>query len=162
MPSMNQCPGPLSRRSFLSVGTLGVGGLGLSDLLRLKAEAATAGIAKGEKDTSIIFIWLPGVPPHMEMYDMKPEAPADYRGPYRPIHSNVPGIDVCELMPRHAKIADKFNVIRSIAHKFADHGGGHKRFLTARDPLQPTGFVNDYPMVGSVVAKMRSKPATRN
>jgi hypothetical protein len=137
------------------VGTLGVGGLGLSELLRLRAEAATAENARNN-DTSIIFVWLPGGPPHMEMYDMKPEAPVDYRGPYRPIHTNVPGIDVCELMPRHAKIADRFNVIRSIAHKFADHGGGHKRFLTGRDPLQPTGFVNDFPMVGSVVAKMRS------
>jgi len=154
------CSGPVFRRSFLSTGTLGLGGLGLSDLLRLRAEAAATGAPTGaasvDPDTSVIFVWLPGGPPHMEMYDMKPEAPAEYRGPYRPIHTNVPGIDVCELMPRHAKVADKFNVIRSIAHKFADHGGGHKRFLTGRDPLQPTGFVNDYPMVGSVVAKMRS------
>jgi hypothetical protein len=57
-------------------------------------------------------------------------------------------------MPRHAKLADKYSVVRSIAHKFADHGGGHKRFLTGRDPLEPTGFVNDYPMIGSCVAKL--------
>jgi len=156
MTSNPLCSGPLSRRSFLSAGTLGLGGLGLGDLLRLRAQAATSEVTPKDKDTSIIFVWLPGGPPHMEMYDMKPDAPADYRGPYRPIHTNVPGIDVCELMPRHAKIADKYNVIRSIAHKFADHGGGHKRFLTGRDPLQPTGFVNDFPMVGSVVAKMRA------
>ena len=59
----------------------------------------------------------------------------------------MPGIDVCELLPLHAKIADKFNIIRSIAHEFADHGGGHKRFMTARDPKEPAGFVNDYPAV---------------
>ena len=149
------CAGPVSRRSFLSAGTLGVGGLGLADLLRLRAESAQNGVSPGDPDTSIIFVWLPGGPPHMEMYDMKPDAPAEFRGPYRPISTNVAGIDVCELMPRHTKVADRFNVIRSIAHKFADHGGGHKRFLTGRDPKQPTGFETDYPMVGSVVAKMR-------
>jgi hypothetical protein len=91
----------------------------------------------------------------METYDMKPDAPADYRGIYRPINTNVPGIDVCELLPRHAKIADKFTLIRSIAHGFADHGGGHKRFLTGRKPKTPTGFVNDAPAVGSIIAKMK-------
>lgn len=91
----------------------------------------------------------------MEMYDMKPDTPRDYRGEFNPIPTNVPGLDVCELMPFHAKCADKYNIIRSVAHEFADHGGGHKRFLTARDPKEPTGFVNDYPAVGSVVAKMR-------
>ncbi len=93
----------------------------------------------------------------MEMYDMKPDAPADYRGEFRPIATNVPGLDVCEHMPLHAKIADKYNIIRSVAHKFADHGGGHKRFLTGRDPKEPTGFVNDFPVVGSIVAKMREQ-----
>jgi hypothetical protein len=91
----------------------------------------------------------------METYDMKPNAPVEYRGAFRPIKTRVPGIEVCELLPLHARIADKFTLIRSIAHNFADHGGGHKRFLTGRDPLSPVGFVNDYPMVGSMVAKVR-------
>ena len=95
----------------------------------------------------------------METYDMKPDAPSDYRGEFRPIHTNVPGMDVCELLPLHAKVADRFTLIRSVAHKFADHGGGHKRFLTGRDPKTPTGFVNDAPAVGSIVAKMRKQPA---
>jgi hypothetical protein len=86
---------------------------------------------------------------------MKPDAPAEYRGEFRPIRTVVPGLDVCEHLPRHAKVADRFTVIRSIAHAFADHGGGHKRFLTGRDPLSPVGFVNDYPMVGSMVARVR-------
>jgi hypothetical protein len=106
-------------------------------------------------DTSVIFVWLPGGPPHLDTYDMKPDAPAEYRGDFRPIHTNVPGIDICEFLPLHAQNADKFAIIRSIAHTFADHGGGHKRFLTGRDPREPTGFVNDYPMVGSMVAKVR-------
>lgn len=134
-------------------GAAGLTGLGLADLLALQAQAA-AGDSALTNSKSVIFVWLPGGPPHLDMYDMKPEAPSDYRGDFRPIPTNVPGIDVCELFPRHAKIADKFSVIRSIAHEFADHGGGHKRFMTGRNPKEPVGFVNDYPAVGSMVAKM--------
>src|SRR3954468_21379862 len=127
-----RCPGPVSRRSFLQVGTLGVAGLGLADLLRIRASAAEApnpvqAALNTDPDTSVIFIWLPGGPPHMETYDMKPDAPAEYRGIFSPIKTNVPGIDVCELLPLHARCADRYNIIRSISHEFADHGGGHKR-----------------------------------
>src|SRR5262249_39817037 len=94
-------------------------------------------------------------PPHMETYDMKPDAPAEYRGAFRPIRTVVPGLDVSEYLPMHARVADKFSLIRSIAHAFADHGGGHKKFLTGRDPFHPPGFVNDHPMVGSMVARVR-------
>lgn len=146
------CPGPVSRRSFLRAGALGFGGFCLADLLRLRA--AKADVAPSP-DTAVILIWLPGGPPHLDTYDLKPEAPSDYRGPYKPIRTNVPGIEVCELLPLHAKVADRFTLIRSVAHEFADHGGGHKRFLTGRLPKEPTGFVNDSPAVGSFVAKMR-------
>jgi hypothetical protein len=145
----------MTRRSFLEVGSLAFGGLGLSDLLRLRAQAREGG--RPESDTAVIFVWLPGGPPHMETYDMKPEAPADYRGDFRPIPTNVPGLEVCEHLPLHAKIADKYALIRSVAHQFADHGGGHKRFLTGRDPLAPAGFINDYPMVGSMVSKVQEQ-----
>lgn len=152
--SSANCPGPQSRRSFLKYGSLALSGFGLADLMRARAFAKASG-KQIDDDTSFIFIWLPGGPPHMEMYDLKPDAPTDYRGVMNPISTVVPGLDVCELMPLHAKHADKFNVVRSIAHEFADHGGGHKRFLTGRHPKTPTGFVNDAPMVGSIVAKMR-------
>jgi hypothetical protein len=142
----------LSRRRFLKIGAMALGGIGMRGLLPLRLEAAKTGQTP---DTAVILIWLPGGPPHMETYDMKPDAPAEYRGAFRPIRTNVPGIEVCELLPRHARIADKFTLIRSIAHNFADHGGGHKRFLTGRDPRSPVGFVNDYPMVGSMVARVR-------
>lgn len=89
----------------------------------------------------------------MEMYDLKPNAPSEYRGEFRPIRTTVPGMEVGELLPLHAKVAHRFNIIRSIAHGFADHGGGHKRFMTARDPKEPTGFVNDFPAVPSQIAK---------
>lgn len=147
----NRCLGPHHRRDFLRMGVVGLGGLSLADAMRLRARAGQA----SNQDTSIIFIWLPGGPPHMETYDMKPDAPAEYRGEFRPIRTNVAGIDVCELLPRHAQVADRYTLIRSVAHKFADHGGGHKRFLTGREPNTPTGFVNDAPAVGSIVAKMR-------
>ncbi len=144
------CPGPISRRAALKFGAIGVGGLSLGDIFRLQAHAAT-GAAHDER--AVIFLWLPGGPPHMEMYDLKPDAPSEYRGDFRPIRTNVPGMEVGELLPLHAKTADKYNIIRSIAHKFADHGGGHKRFMTARDPKEPTGFVNDHPAVPSMIAK---------
>src|SRR5205085_4193682 len=99
-------------------------------------------------------------PPHLATYDLTPDAPAEYRGEFRPVKTNVPGVEVCELLPLHAQVADRFALIRSIAHTFADHGGGHKRFLTGREPRQPTGFVNDYPMVGSMVAKVRQGHTT--
>lgn len=134
------------------MGMLGMSGLSLAELFQSQA---LAGRPMETPDTSVIFVWMPGGPPHMEMYDMKPNAPAEYRGEFNPISTNVPGLDVCELMPLHAQCADRYNIIRSVAHKFADHGGGHKRFLTGRDPKEPTGFVNDNPAVGSIVAKCR-------
>lgn len=128
-------------------------GLTLPDLLRLRAEAGQSEVAKD--DTSVIFVWLPGGAPHMEMYDLKPDAPSAYRGEFRPIHSNVSGLDVSEYLPLHAKVADKYSIIRSVAHDFADHGGGHKRFNTGRVPRTPVDTVNDSPMVGGIVAKCR-------
>ncbi|MFP6575121.1 MAG: DUF1501 domain-containing protein, partial [Pirellulaceae bacterium] len=141
----------MSRRNVLQLGGGVLGGMGLSRLLEAQALSAQAGPLP---DTSVIFVWLPGGPPHMETYDLKPDAPEDYRGQFNPIRTKVPGMDIGELLPRHAKIADKFTLIRSCAHKFADHGGGHKRFLTGRAPLEPSGFVNDTPMVGSMAAKV--------
>ena len=99
------CPGPATRREFLAAGMLGVGGMAMPDLFRLRASAAEGGETV-DQNTSVIFVWMPGGPPHMDMYDMKPNASSDYRGAFRPIRTKVPGMDVCELMPRHAAIAD--------------------------------------------------------
>jgi hypothetical protein len=128
----------------------------MADLLRLQARASESNVAAND-DPAVIFLWMPGGPPHMETFDMKPEAPEDYRGAFRPIKTNVAGIEICEHLPRLAKLADKYTLIRSIAHDFADHGGGHKRFMTGRDPKEPVGFVNDYPAVGSMIAKMQER-----
>jgi hypothetical protein len=142
----------MTRRHFLGAGAFGIGVISMPELFRMRAAASES---TSDKDTAVILLWLPGGAPHLEMYDMKPDAPAEYRGEFRPIKSNVPGIDVCEHLPLHAKCADKYAIIRSIHHTFSDHGGGHKRFLTGRDPMSPVGFVNDYPMVGSFVSKIR-------
>ncbi len=150
-----RCSGPLSRRNFLKIGGLTLSGLGAAGIVPWKLHATdTPGPSP---DTAVILIWLPGGPPHMEMYDMKPDAPAEYRGDFRPVRTNVAGIDVCEHLPMHTRVADKFTIIRSIAHTFSDHGGGHKRFLTGRDPASPVGFVNDHPMVGSMVYRVRGQ-----
>ena len=155
-PGRAQCRGPISRRSFLEVGALSFLGMGMSDFLRAETIAKASG--KKLRDTAVIFIWLPGGPSHLETYDMKPDAPLEFRGMLAPIKTNVPGIEVSELFPRHAKIADKFNLVRSISHEFADHGGGHKRFLTGRIPATPVGFVNDAPAVTSIISKALTKP----
>jgi hypothetical protein len=157
---MNQppknCSGPATRREFLAAGMLGVGGLSLPDLFRLRAQAASID-STVDAETSVIFVWLPGGPPHLDMYDMKPNAPAEYRGAFHPISTNVAGMDVCELMPRHAAIADRYAIVRSVSHTFADHGGGHKRMMTGRVPVTPVDTVNDAPATGSVVAKCRER-----
>jgi hypothetical protein len=150
-----RCPGPGSRRSFLQTGAIGLTGLGFADLLRLRAQASTVGSTSPE--TSVILVWLVGGLPHMDMYDMKPEAPSEFRGELRPVKTNVPGIDVCELMPLHTKIADRFSLIRSISHEFSDHGGGHKRVMTGRIPRSPVNNINDAPAGAAIVAKMREK-----
>src|SRR5256885_8587902 len=102
------CDG-LSRRSFLRAGGLALGGLVWSDFLRLKAAGAV--VPKG-RAKSVIMICLGGGPSHVDMYDMKPDAPAEIRGEFRPIKTNVPGMQLCELLPQQARIADKFAVVR--------------------------------------------------
>ena len=85
----------------------------MPELFRLQARAAEAG-RRVDQETSVIFVWLPGGPPHIDMYDMKPIVSSDYRGAFHPIRTNVSGMEVCELMPRHAAIADKYSIVRSI------------------------------------------------
>jgi len=128
-----------------------MGGLGLSQLLRLQAEAARPAPVD---DPAVILIWLQGGPSHMETYDLKPRAPAEFRGELRPIRTVSPEIEVCELLPLHANVADRFNLIRSISHGFANHAGGAGRFLSGRDPIRPLERVAQYPCLGPMVAKM--------
>src|SRR3954470_16459894 len=104
------CDG-ISRRDFLRLGALAAGGLTLADLLRLRAAGA---VQPRSAHKAVIMVYLPGGPSHIDMYDLKPDAPAEYRGEFRPTRTNVPGIDVCELMPRQAALADKFAILRGL------------------------------------------------
>src|SRR5437879_4397076 len=102
------CDG-ISRRNFLKIGTLGLGGLALPQLLQAESQA---GIRKSHK--AIIMIYLPGGPPHQDMFDLKLDAPSEIRGEFKPIKTNVPGIQICEHLPRIAAVMDKLTIIRSI------------------------------------------------
>src|SRR5262245_36995279 len=130
----------MSRRNFLSVGALALGGLSLADLLCHQARAA----GRERKPKSVIMVYLPGGPSHIDLYDVKPDAPVEIRGEFGPIKTNVPGIDLCELMPRQAKIADKLSIIRG----FQTLGGHDSQILT-------TGFgpKERRPAFGSVVSR---------
>lgn len=110
------CDG-VSRRDFLSVGALALGGLALPDVLRGQAKAGTAGRQK-----AAIMIFLSGGPSHLDTYDMKPDLGDDYRGEFKPIQTAVPGMEICELLPLQAKIADKIAVLRGV-HTVGNHTG---------------------------------------
>ena len=105
-----------SRRDFLTVGSLAMGGLALPDLLRAESQ-----LGKGHSHKAIINVFLPGGPPHQDMWDLKPDAPAEIRGEFKPIATNVPGIQIGELFPKIAAMMDKFTVVRSIVGA----NGGH-------------------------------------
>jgi hypothetical protein len=140
------CDG-VSRRDFLKVGGLALGGLSLPQLLRAEAKA---GVVNSHK--SVIMIFLAGGPPHMDMFDMKPDAPSGIRGEYRPIPTNVPGLDICEYMPRLAGMMDKFAVIRSLVGAGGDHSGG--QCLTGyKDQISKAQ--GGRPSLGAVVSRLQ-------
>lgn len=121
------CDG-LSRRRLIQVGALGLGGLTLVDALRADETAEAEG--KRTSKRSVILIWQHGGPSQLDTFDMKPDAPAEYRGPYRPIESNVPGIQVSERMPYHAKVMDKCTIFRGFTHGDGDHWSAAHWMLT--------------------------------
>src|SRR5215211_4089748 len=121
------CDG-ISRRSFLQVGVAGMATVGLAGVARAVRGASPD--AKPAKDTAVILLWLDGGAGHMDTYDMKPDAPAEYRGIWRPIRTNVPGVEISEMFPLQAKVADKFSVVRSLHNGTGDHFAGMHRMLT--------------------------------
>ena len=143
--------GRLGRRPFLQSAMAGLGALQLPDLLRLQTQAAAAG--RPRRDTACILVWLDGGPSHLDTYDLKPEAPVEFRGPFRPIGTRVPGMDLCELLPRQAKLADKFTLIRSCSHSEADHMKGAQYMLTGRTSPGPNGLEPDvrYPDLSAII-----------
>src|SRR5260370_3253904 len=140
------CDG-LTRRDFLRVGspTAGAVGVSLADLTR--GEAASRG-----NEGNCILLFLVGGPSHLDTWDLKPDAPADTRGPFRPIQTNVPGIQICEHLPRTARMADRFALVRSVYHSAAPvHETGHQLMQTGhlcRDGME-------YPHYGAVLSHLR-------
>ena len=145
------CDG-VSRRNFLKIGALGLGGLALPELLR--AEAVSGIRSAGNQHKAVIMIFLPGGPSHQDMFDLKVDAPAEVRGEFKPIPTNVPGIQICEHLPRLAQLSDKFAVVRTVTHGHNDHNACH--YIQTGHPLPPAqrGAANvdatdkDWPAMG--------------
>jgi hypothetical protein len=148
-PSGRYCDG-MNRRSFLQLGVAGMASVGLPRLLSARDQSAKATGSK--KNTSVILIWLDGGPGHMDMYDMKPDAPAEYRGIWKPIRTKVPGFDITELYPKQARISDKFSIVRSLHHDTGDHFAGGHRMLTTKDMgVSGASTATKFPALGSIV-----------
>jgi hypothetical protein len=154
------CDG-LSRREWLRVGALGVGGLALPDLLRLQeTAAATDPPARGSaRARSVIVLFLSGGPSHLDMWDLKPDAPAEIRGTFRPIDTNVPGVRISEEMPRLARQADRFALLRSVSHPNGNHPAATYWMMIGMPMTRPAPQVvtmsrEDRPHVGSALARL--------
>jgi uncharacterized protein (DUF1501 family) len=144
MASYRTCDG-VSRRDFLKVGVVGGLGFSLASYLRL----AAAGVVRPTAARGAIFIQLGGGPSHMDSFDLKPDAPAEYRGEFKPIATNVPGVEICEHLPQLARCADKFAILRGVSHSLAAHGPGTQYLLTGNRPTPAL----EYPGYGAVVSK---------
>ncbi len=153
------CDG-ISRRGWLRIGGLALGGLALPDILRAQAANGAGKAADGRKPAKgIIMVLLPGGPTHLDTFDLKPDAPPEIRGEFRPIATKVPGIDICELMPRLAGMADKLAIIRSLVGFRDDHNTHWCSTGWESHPAMPSspmiaGFPpGDWPSLGSVLSK---------
>ena len=153
MTSVTSCRGPIQRRSFLRLGLAGFAGLSLPDLFRLRAGAAPV----ASRRSSIIVVWLHGGASHLETYDPKPDAPSEYRGPFSPTETRVPGLQFCELLPRQAAIADKFTILKSLVHTGFCHDDGPQQIFTGH-PIQGRRLKPDNPDLFSIANYLRSDP----
>jgi len=161
MPAMTElqsnCAG-IARRDFLQLGMGAVLGLGLTDLLRLRVQAANASGKVSPDQVNCILIWMDGGPSHYETFDPKPDAPKEIRGDLAPIKTAVPGVHFCETAPKLAGIADKLTIVRSICHRDPNHGGGNHYMMTGAPtpvPVNCGAFVTFHPSFGSVVSHQR-------
>lgn len=148
-----RCPGTLHRRAFLHAGA-GIGGLALSDLLRANAMASSID-QKPRSDKSMIVLWLWGGPSHLETFDLKPDAPSEYRGEFKPIKTNVPGIEITEHLPLIAGMADKFSLIRSLSHDSPGHVNSTHTLVTGYpgDLVETPPYQPKHPNAWSVISK---------
>ena len=149
--------GTVSRRQFLQAGTLAIGGLTLTDLLRLRADAALPTTTAKH----CIFVFLNGGPAQMDTFDMKPNAPSTIRGPYKPISTSVAGTQICEMLPRLAKLTHKYTILRSASHPLNAHNSSAAYVLSGHTPGNDSNIspkAMDHPTYGSVVSKVKPAP----
>src|SRR5437870_485838 len=123
----------LSRRGLVHAGVLGTAGLSLGGLLRANAADAPSGAA-GKSDKSVILLWMRGGPSHIDMWDPKPDAPAEFRGEFGTIGTNVPGIQLTDMLPMSAAMMDKWSIVRSLNHGDAGHSTGDQLCFTGYGP----------------------------
>ncbi|MBI3860751.1 MAG: DUF1501 domain-containing protein [Planctomycetia bacterium] len=143
-----------TRRDFLRVGALGAGGLGLPGLLAARAQAAQSGLPV--KDTSVVWLWLGGGPTHVETFDPKMTAPAEFRSVTGEVETTLPGVTLGGTFPEMAKVADKMAFVRSFAHRNSGHGGGTHWVMTGYDNRQvDNGGKPSRPSLGAIAAKAR-------
>ena len=162
------CPGPfgrmpvphagaMGRRELLRIGMAGLGGLSLPGILRARAETPAA----GKQPTAVIMVWLPGGASHIDTYDPKPDISSEYRGPFQTIQTKIPGVQFTELLPRQARIADKFTVLRSMQQTAGGHPAGSMQMLSGdpdtRDKPKPK-----YPDWMTVANYLRAKEGPRD
>jgi hypothetical protein len=143
-----------TRRDFLKVGALGMGGLMLPDLLR--ARAAQTATGRTTRNTSVVWLWLGGGPTHVETFDPKMTAPVEFRSTVGAVQTNVPGIQIGGVFPRMARVADKMAFVRSFAHRNSGHGGGTHWVMTGYDfPPADNGQAPIKPGLGSILSRFR-------
>ena len=149
----------IRRRELLQVGSLGVTGLALPDLL---TSASANGLRKAAAKSCLLF-FLEGGPAQQDMWDMKPNAPSEVRGPFQPIASTIPGIDVCEHLPMLSQQMHHLALIRAVHHTVVDHNAGSYYMLTGRSPVVGSNLIvrdqpDNFPPYGSVLAKLHPHP----
>lgn len=157
---MRGCPGPMDRRTWLRIGGLSLGALAagsppsLAQLLLAESQSAVP-----DRDFSVILFWANGGPSHIDLFDLKPDAPLEYRGPFRPVPTNVPGMEITELLPKLAAMGDRFTLVRSLHHERNEHSGGTHRFLTGYPSRAANLKTSEFPEIGSIVARELQDPA---
>ena len=144
----------VGRREFMKIGSLA--GLSLAEVLWLQATCAAA--TESTKDVNCIFLFVLGGMPHQDMWDLKPDAPAEVRGDFKPIHTNAPGVTISDVLPRMAKVADKFAILRSMTHGDSDHGRGFHMMMTGKKAgvgdFNGNQNNNQHPCFGSMIARL--------
>src|SRR5438105_9744141 len=147
----------MQRREFLRAGLSGLATLSLGDLLALRSAASSP---PGGERTALLVVWLQGGASHLETYDPKPDAPAEIRGPFGSIATSAEGVRISELLPLHARVADRFAILRSLSHTGFCHQQGNQQMFTGH-PEQVLKLKPEHPDLMCIAHQVRSDPGRR-